>query len=127
MAGVRLRRFRERDRPRRDARPADLSSEAQHIEHRRLVALDAGRKDRAFPRRPGKLESVELRQRFSQSVESGQPIDGIDVLPLEEEPHEVGRADRLDLGAQPVERVAVDAREERAVAPLDGLSLRLGA
>ena len=35
------------------------------------------------------------------------------MLPAEEEPHEIRRADRLDLGAQPVQRVAMDAREQR--------------
>ena len=38
----------------------------------------------------------------------------VHVLPLEQEPHEVGRTHRLDLRAQPVERVAMDAREQRA-------------
>jgi hypothetical protein len=38
---------------------------------------------------------------------------------MEEEAHEVRRAHRLDLGAQAVERVAVDAGEEPAVAPFD--------
>jgi hypothetical protein len=42
----------------------------------------------------------------------------VHVLPLEQEAHEVGRRHRLDLGAQPRQRVAVDARQQRAVAPL---------
>src|SRR5262245_35480890 len=41
----------------------------------------------------------------------------MDVLPDEEEPHEVGWADRFDLGAQAIQRVAVDAGEESAIAP----------
>jgi len=41
------------------------------------------------------------------------------VLPVQEETHEIGGADRLDLGAQPVERVAVNARQEPAVAPFE--------
>ena len=44
--------------------------------------------------------------------------DGVDVLPGEEEAHEVGGGDRLDLGAQAVQRVAMDAREQSAIAPL---------
>ena len=35
----------------------------------------------------------------------------------EQETHEVRDGDRLDLGAQPVERVAMDARQQRPVAP----------
>jgi hypothetical protein len=41
------------------------------------------------------------------------------VLPVQEEAHEVGRAHRLDLRAQAVQRVAVDAREEPPIAPFD--------
>ena len=41
----------------------------------------------------------------------------VHVLPREEEPHEVGGADRLDLRPEPVQRVAVNAREQRAIAP----------
>ena len=41
------------------------------------------------------------------------------VLPGEEEAQEVGGAHRLDLAPEPVERAAVDAREQAPVAPLD--------
>ena len=81
---------------------------------RRLVAVDSRRQHRALPRGASQLESVQERQRFAQPVESRQPIARVDVLPLEQEAHEVGRADRLDLGAQPVDGVAVDARQQRA-------------
>src|SRR5947209_3376679 len=39
------------------------------------------------------------------------------MLPGEEEAHEIGGSDRLDFSAQAIERVAVDAREESAIAP----------
>src|SRR5207249_12221454 len=42
-----------------------------------------------------------------------------DPLPAEQEPHEVGGRDRLDLAAQALERVAVDAREHPPLAPLE--------
>ncbi len=42
-------------------------------------------------------------------------------VPDEQEPHEVGRARRLDLRPQPVQGVAVDPGEERSLAPLLGL------
>ena len=45
----------------------------------------------------------------------------VHVLPREQEPHEVGRADRLDFRAQPVQRVAMDARQQPPVAPLNPL------
>ncbi len=47
-----------------------------------------------------------------------EPAVRVEVMPREQEAHEVGRVDRLDLGAQPVQRVAVDARQQRAIAPL---------
>ena len=37
------------------------------------------------------LEAVELRDDRAQPVDAGQPRDGVDVLPGEEEAHEVGR------------------------------------
>ena len=42
---------------------------------------------------------------------------GRDVLPAEQEAQEVARGDRLDLGAQPLDRVAMDARQQAALAP----------
>ena len=42
---------------------------------------------------------------------------GRDVLPAEQEAQEVARRDRLDLRAQPLDRVAMDARQQAALAP----------
>ena len=44
------------------------------------------------------------------------------VLPAQQEAHEVLRRHRLDLAAQPIRRVAVDAREEAPLAELLGAS-----
>jgi hypothetical protein len=41
------------------------------------------------------------------------------MLPGEQEAHEVGARDRLDLAAQAIHGVAVDARQEAPVAPVD--------
>ena len=46
-------------------------------------------------------------------------LAGADVLPLEQEAHVVARLDRLDLAAQALERVAMDARQQVPLAPLD--------
>src|SRR5262249_30096371 len=46
-----------------------------------------------------------------------EPVLLVDVLPAREETEELGRADRLDLAAEAVERVTVDAREEPPPAP----------
>ena len=42
------------------------------------------------------------------------------LMPAEQEAHELRRRHRLDLGAQLVARVAVHARQQAAVAPLGG-------
>jgi hypothetical protein len=97
--------------------PRHLARQAQHVEHRRVVALDARVEDRTLPGARGQLEPVEYRHHLAQPVDPGQPIGRVDVLPLEKEAHEVGRAHRLDLGAQPVHRVAMNAREQRPIAP----------
>ena len=41
------------------------------------------------------------------------------MLPAEEKPHEIGRADRLDFRAEPIDRVAVNPRQQPPVAPFD--------
>jgi hypothetical protein len=43
----------------------------------------------------------------------------IHVLPGEEEPLEFGDADRRDVGAQAVECVAMDSRQQPAIAPFE--------
>ena len=42
---------------------------------------------------------------------------GRDALPAEEETQEIARGDRLDLGAQTLDRVVVDTSEQPALAP----------
>src|SRR5262245_41760268 len=44
---------------------------------------------------------------------------GLHVLPLIQKAHEVARAHRLDLSAQPSERQPVDACQDPAITPLD--------
>ena len=46
------------------------------------------------------------------------------MLPGEQETQEVARGDRLDLGAQTLDRVVVNAREQPPVAPLLGIGAR---
>src|SRR6185295_18599716 len=92
--------------------PTDFAGEAERVEERRFVAVDAQREDVALPGVRGDFESVELFDDFVNAVDAGQARRRRHVLPGEEEAHEVGGGDRLDLGAQTIERVAVDAREE---------------
>ena len=101
-------------------RPADFAGEAEHVEHRRLVAVDArGQHVRAPTRSAASSKPSSCgRLRAGRRCRSGVSTDR-DVLPGEEEAHEVGGADRLDLGAQPVQRVAMDSREQPPVAPFE--------
>ena len=54
------------------------------------------------------IQSVQLRARCQ-------------VLPAEQEPHEVGGRNRLDFTSQPIDRQPVNARQHPAIAPFDFL------
>jgi hypothetical protein len=101
-----------------EPRPGDLPRQAEHVEHARIVTIDAGRQHRSFPCGSGQLETVEHRHGLAQSVRPRQPIGRVHVLPLEQEPHEIRRTHGLDLGAQPVHGIPMDPREQRPVTPL---------
>ena len=61
---------------RRKPRPPDLASQAQHVQHRRVVAIDAGRQHGPFPGCGGQLEAVQRRDDGSQPVDSDKRLDG---------------------------------------------------
>src|SRR5204862_5814470 len=65
------------------------------------------------------LEALELLDRRRQAFDAAQLVLAGDVLPMQQEAQEVGRAHRLDLRAQAVQRVAMDAREQPPVAPFE--------
>ena len=90
-------------RPTGETRPRHLAAEAEEIQHRRLVALDASRQDVPFPRAGGQFDSVELRDHGPKPLEARQAVRRRDVLPRKQEAHELRWRDRLDLGAQPVQ------------------------
>ena len=104
---------------RREPRPADLAGQAQHVEHRRLVAVEPRRQHRALPRAAASSKPSSCATTSRRPSRPVSRRDGSTCCQREQEAHEVGRADRLDLRAQAVERVAMDAREQRAVAPLE--------
>ena len=54
-----------------------------------------------------------------ESLETCRPLIRLDPLPGEQEPHEVRRTHRLDLGPEPVQGIAVDPGQQPAVAPLE--------
>jgi hypothetical protein len=102
-----------------ETRPPCFSRQADHVEHRRLVSIEPRGKHRPLPRAGRELVAVEDRHDLPQAVESRQPGRRLDVLPAEKEAHEIGRTDRLDVRAQPVQRVAMNAGEQRPVAPFE--------
>src|SRR5204863_297741 len=99
--------------------PGDVAGEAQLVEPRGLVACDARGQHLALPSGRRQLEALELLDDALEAVAAVQLLARLDVLPGEEEAHEIGRAHRLDLAAEPVEGAPMDARQEAAVAPLD--------
>ena len=110
----------------REAAPAHLARQTQHVEQRRLVAVESPRQHRSFPGAGRELETVEDGDDLAQAVDPGEPRRHRRVLPLEQESHEIRGRDRLDLGAQPIERIAVNARKQGTVAPLERRSAGRG-
>ena len=98
--------------------PGDASGEALVVEPDRIVPGDARRQDLGLPGAGRRLEPFELAEHRGERVRPfhaglvGHPLPG------EQEAQEVARRDRLDLGAQPLQRIAVDARQQPALAPL---------
>src|SRR2546430_1846173 len=99
--------------------PGDVARKAQLVEPRGFVARDARGQHLALPSGRCQLEALELLDDALEPVATVQLLARLDVLPREEEAHEIGRAHRLDLAAEPVERAPVDASQEASIAPLD--------
>ena len=107
-----------RRRRRRQPTPGDLPRETQAVEPQRVVLAEPGRKHVGFPGTRGHFVAIEQLEHRAEPFRSLGPGVRCDALPPQQEPHEVRRRDRLDLLAQPVERVAMDAGEQTALAPL---------
>src|SRR5262249_38707643 len=94
---------------RREPQPRRLAGEAAGVEPARLVVLDARRQDLAFPGAGRDREAFELGD---DRIEAQRAFDlrfGCHALPAQQEAHEVARGHRLDLRAQALDRVAMDA------------------
>ena len=111
------------DGARPQPRPGELPGEAALVEPGRLVAGEARRQDLALPGAGRRLEAFELADHGIERLRPFHPRVGRDALPVEQEAQEVARRHRLDLGPQPLDGVAVDAREQPALAPFLGLAL----
>ena len=77
------------------------------------------RQNVALPSRRGHLEAVELTDHRREAFQPRGPMLGIHPLPGQQEPDEIRRAHRLDLRAEAVQRVAMDARQQPPLAPLE--------
>ena len=102
---------------RTEARPRDPSGEALIVEPARLVLGNARRQDLGLPGAGRRLEAFELRHDHFDGIRPLHARVGRDALPAAEEPQEIARGDRLDLGAQTLDRVVVDTSEQPALAP----------
>ncbi len=83
------------------------------------VVRDAGRKHVILPAGGGELETFELLDHRRQAFGALHLILAGNVLPVEQEAQEVGRAHRLDFRSQFIEGIAMDARQQPPVAPFE--------
>src|SRR5207253_4054851 len=98
--------------------PHKPTGEPLLIEPCGLVLADAVGQDLGLPGAGRRLEALELREHRAHRIGTLHATAERDALPVEEKAHEVARLDGLDLGAQPLDGVAVDAREQPPLAPL---------
>ncbi len=87
------------------------------VQPRRFVLVDAGREDFRFPGACRCFEAFELAENRGEGIGALHPCGWRHALPFEQEAQEVARLNGLDLGAQAFDGVAVDARQEPALAP----------
>ena len=103
-----------------EAAPGEGAVEAQLVEPGGVVVGQARGQQVALPGNGRGLEALQPLDDGAQPLLAAQAGVGRAVLPAQQEAHEVARADGLDLLAQEVEGVAMDARQETAVAEFVG-------
>ena len=99
------------------ARPGDAARQALVVQPGALVVGHTRGKDFAFPSARRRLETFELRKGRSESFRAFAPRIGAHVLPCEQEAQEIARRDGFYFRAQALQRVAVNAGEQSALAP----------
>src|SRR5204863_482356 len=90
--------------------------ETEAVEIGGVVARDARRQHLSLPGARRQLEPLQLADDLEEPVAAVELRPRLHVLPAEEEAHQVGGGDGLDLPAQAAEGQAVDARQEAALA-----------
>ena len=94
---------------RTDSRPqADLPGHAQLVQPLAAVALHSGGQDGLLPGAGRDLEALQLLDDREDAQPPFAPGAIRDVLPAQQEPHEVPGGDRLNLAPAPLPGVGVD-------------------
>ena len=101
-----------------ETRPDDAPAAALLVEPVDRVVGQARRQHLGLPGRGRAFEALELGQHAGQRIGAARPHARRQPVPVEQEAHEVARLDRFDLATQALERIAMDAREQVAFAPL---------
>src|SRR5438874_11709654 len=91
---------------------------AQAVQPDWLVIVEPSREQLRLPGSAGGFESLQLLQNRNQSVLTGQPGVLRDVLPSQEEPHEILCGDGLEAFPAGLLRVAVHACQQAPRYPL---------
>jgi hypothetical protein len=100
------------------ASPRCAPGDALRIKPGRLILRDAGWKDLCLPCVCRRFKPLQGGKRRGQCIRSLQSRFLRHLLPCKQESEEISRSDRLDLGAQALDRIMVDAGKQSAVAPL---------
>ena len=108
-------------------RPQRAAREAQAVEPVRIVFVEPRGEHVALPGGGRDLVALELRDDRGEAFDAFGLRLARDALPFEQEAHEVRARHRLDLGAQRLDGVAMDARQQAAFAPFErGVALLHG-
>src|SRR5262249_42614217 len=97
--------------------PRDAPRQTAIVEPPRLVTGEPRWQDLALPGGGRRLESFELRQDGIDGIRPLHARIGRHALPTQQEAQEIARRDRLDLCPYALDRVAVNAGEQAALAP----------
>ena len=100
--------------------PRHTAHGAKLVQHGRQVAVDTRCQQVLFPCRGRRRMTFELAQHVGQSAFAFTTLVAIacgELVPAEQEAHELRRRHRLELGAQLLACAAVNAREQAPVAP----------
>ena len=100
------------------ASPDHPTGAAQRIQPGAVVAFEARRQQLAFPGGGRRLIALQLLEHGRHGVRPFATGRRGKPLPVEQEAQEIAALHRLDLPAQTLDRVAMDARQQVPLAPL---------